>query len=48
VSWAPWDLRDQLTLKSSAKIVPWAYQPWTYTVTLVVLAPVVKGTLSWV
>src|SRR5215469_13428662 len=38
----------QLTEKSSAKIVPWAYQPWTYTVTLVVLAPVVNGTLSCV
>jgi len=28
--------------------VPWAYQPWTCTVTLVVLAPVVNGTLSCV
>jgi hypothetical protein len=40
--------RSHVTEKSSAKIVPWAYQPCTNTVTLVVLAPVVNWTLSWV
>jgi hypothetical protein len=34
-------------LKSSASYVPSAYQPWTYTDTDVVEAPVVKLTDSW-
>src|SRR5437660_1255326 len=38
----------QATVTSSARTVPCAYQPWTNTVTLVVEAPVVNRTLSWV